>query len=255
MTLVIGAGSGIGSAVARRFATGGYTVCVVRRSDKEKLEALAARINDEATNGQGGQAHAFMCDCTKEEEVVSLVSKIEKDIGPIEVVVYNLGANMGSRDLQSTSWKVFERAWRLGSAGAFFVARSATPAMVERGKGSFIFTGATASLRGNSDQHAHTMAMQGRRALAQSMSAELWSKGIHVCHCIVDGLVDAPDTIGRMMPEVFKQMKAELEPRDGIVKPDDVAEHYWHMHSQPRNCWTFETDLRPWQDRAWFNSK
>jgi NAD(P)-dependent dehydrogenase (short-subunit alcohol dehydrogenase family) len=249
VALVIGAGRGVGANVGARFAKEGFTACLVRRSDPDGLNESVSSIR-----AAGHHAHGFLCDATKEAEINQLVQDVGADIGDISVCIYNLGANMGRRSLAETSPKIFERAWSLGALGGYLAARAVAPGMVARGSGTMIFTGATASLRGNAGQLAHAHGMAARRSVAQSLAHELWPQGVHVAHCTIDGLIDAPDTVGKFFPEMFEKKKAENEPISNIVKPEDVAEHYWHLHSQPRGCWTFETDVRPWKDTAWFNT-
>eukprot|EP00039_Didymoeca_costata_P016555 m.298796 g.298796 ORF g.298796 m.298796 type:complete len:256 (+) comp16411_c0_seq10:274-1041(+) len=247
--LVVGAGSGIGRGVAKKFSKEGFTVCLVRRSDKEKLEILLNEIND-----AGGQAHGYILDATKEGTLEATVHEIEGSIGPINVAIYNLGANMGSKLLNQTESKTLSLALNLGVKGAFLFAKSIVPFMQKRQQGTLIFTGATASVRGNQGQLAHAAAMHGRRAIASSLSHELSTSNIHVCHTIVDGPVDAPDTLGKVLPAYFNALKKEFDPIDGLVKPEAMADMYWFLHQQPRNCWTFELDCRPWRESAWFHS-
>ena len=158
------------------------------------------------------------------------------------------------RPLHKTSPKIFERAYKLGSLGGFLLARAVAPRQAARGHGNLIFTGATAGVRGNRGQAAHAMAMHGRRALAQSLAHELGPQGIHVAHVVVDGLVDAPDTVGKFFPALFEAAKAKLDPVDGIITPAAVADAYFYLAGQPRSSWTFEMDLRPWRDAAWYNT-
>ena len=191
---------------------------------------------------------------TVPEETAELVRTIERDIGPIEVALYNIGAQVGPRSLEKTSYRIFNLALSMGALGAFALAKELSPYMIGRRKGTLIYTSSTAAYRGNAGQHAHTAAMGARRNLTQSISAELAPQGIHVCHVNLDGAVDSPETIGRLMPEAFAQMQEDKKPNDEILLPESVADTYWHLHTQPRNAWTLDLDLRPWQEKAWFNS-
>ena len=249
--LAIGAGSGIGAAVARKFSEE-FTVAIVRRSDAAKLYALKDSICER--KGDENACHAYLMDATQRGAISQLVQDIETNVGPIDVAVYNLGANMGFRSLDATSYKVFDRAMKLGAYGAFELGRSVSSGMKARQRGTIIFTGATAALRGNRSQHAHAPAMFARRALAQTLAHELGPDGIHVAHVIVDGMADAPDTLGKMMPELFAKLKAEKMPKEEIILPSAVADAYWYLASQPRSSFTFELDLRPHSDSAWYNS-
>ncbi|KAK3275836.1 hypothetical protein CYMTET_16048 [Cymbomonas tetramitiformis] len=249
VALIIGAGSGIGGAVAAEFASHGYTVCVVRRTDQAKLDELVKKIS-----GDGGSARAYLLDATDDKSVERLVDEIEGQVGPIAFACYNLGANMGVRNIQNTRTDTFEKAFKLGAVGAFLLAKHVSKYMVPRAEGTIVFTSATASVRGNAGHHAHAAAMMARRGVAMSLNHELRSHGIHVCHVIVDGVVDSPDTLGKFFPEAFQSLKAKLDPRQGMLKPVDLAKTYWHLHTQSRTCWTFELDVSPWVENPWFNS-
>jgi NAD(P)-dependent dehydrogenase (short-subunit alcohol dehydrogenase family) len=248
--LVMGAGAGIGGTVGRRFAAGGYHAVLCRRSDEEGLEKLVATIRKD-----GNAASGFMMNAVEPDVIEERVGQIERDIGPIETVIFNLGAQIGDRALADTSYKQFELGWRMATFALFRVASSVCPLMVERGGGSIIVTSATAAVRGNGGQHSHAAAMGGRRMLCQSLNAEFASKGIHVAHVIIDGAVDAPDTLGRMLgPEKFRELRERKgQEHDGLLLPEKVAETYWQLANQHRSAWTFEMDLRAHSDTAWWN--
>ena len=231
--LVVGAGDATGGAIARRFAREGYIACVTRRH-ADKLPPLVARIEAE-----GGSAHAFGSDARKEDEVTQLFAHIEKEIAPIEVAVFNIGANVRFPITETTA-RVYYKVWEMGCFGGFLVGREAAKAMLPRGRGSIFFTGATASLRGREGFAAFAGAKHALRALAQSMARELGPKGIHVAQIIVDGAIDT-DFIRENFPQRYA-----LKQQEGIVDPEAIAESYWQLHLQPRNAWTHEMDLRPW---------
>lgn len=210
-------------------------MCVTRRN-ADKLAPLVAKIEQ-----AGGTAHAFGSDARKEEHVVALVEEIESGIGPIEVFVFNIGANVAASILDETARK-FYKIWEMGCYAGFLTGREVAHRMVARGRGTMIFTGATASLRGADQFAAFSGAKQGLRALAQSMARELGPKNIHVAHTIIDGAIDT-EFIRDMFPERYA-LKAD----DGILDPEHIAEAYWYLHSQPRDAWTFELDLRPWME-------
>ena len=248
--LVIGAGAGIGGNVAQRFGQEGYHACLCRRSDEDGLNKMVESIEKE-----GGSASGFLLNAIEENSLEERVAAIESDIGPIEVVVYNLGAQIGDRALTDTSYKAFEMGWRLGTFGLFRVASAVCPLMEARGKGTILVTSATAAMRGNGGQHSHAAAMAGRRMLCQTLNAEFSSKGIHVAHIVIDGAVDAPDTLGKMLgPERFQQLRETrgLE-HDGLLLPAKIADTYFHLAQQHRSAWTFEIDMRAFSDRPWWN--
>ncbi|MCY3859628.1 MAG: SDR family NAD(P)-dependent oxidoreductase [Gammaproteobacteria bacterium] len=247
--LVIGAGAGIGGTVGKRFAQEGYHAVLCRRSDVAGLEKLVDEIAE-----VGGSASGFIMNAVDDDAIETRVSAIEADIGPIDVAVYNLGAQIGNRSLAETEPRAFEMGWRLGTFGLFRLARAVTPMMEKRGHGTIIVTSATAAVRGNAGQHSHTAAMGGRRLLCQSLNAEFSPKGIHVAHVVVDGAVEAPDTLGKMLgPERFRQLKETRGAADGLMLPEKIADTYWYLANQHRSVWTHEMDLRSWSDLPWWN--
>lgn len=231
--LVIGAGDATGGAIAKRFAREGYIACVTRRS-ADKLEPLVQEIR-----AAGGEAHGFGSDARKEDEMASLIEHIESQIAPIEVAVFNIGANVRFGITETTA-RVYFKVWEMACFAGFLMGRETAKRMLPRGRGTILFTGATASLRGRDGFAAFAGAKHGLRALAQSMARELWPQGIHVAHPIIDGAIDT-DFIRSNFPERYA-----LKEQDGIVSPEAIADAYWSIHQQPRNAWTHETELRPW---------
>lgn len=248
--LVLGAGAGIGGTVGRRFAHEGYHACLCRRSDLAGLDRLVGAIEND-----GGSATGFLLNAIEPGAIEERVETIEAEIGPIEVVVYNLGAQIGDRALKDTSVKAFETGWRMATLGLFRLASAVCPRMEARGRGTILVTSSTASVRGNGGQHSHAAAMGGRRMLCQSLNAEFASKGIHIVHIVIDGAVDAPDTLGKMLgPEKFEQLReARGREHDGLMLPTQIAETYVHLAKQHRSTWTHEIDLRAFSDRPWWN--
>ena len=240
VALVIGAGDATGGAVARCFARAGYTACVTRRS-LDKLQPLLAQLK-----ADGGVAHGFASDARKEEEVVALVEQIESSLGPIEVLVFNIGANAPSSILDETARKYF-KIWEMACFSGFLNGREVAKRMVTRAspkrKQTIIFTGATASLRGSANFAAFAGAKHALRALAQSMARELGPRGIHVAHSIIDGAIDTA-FIRDNFPERYA-----LKNQDGILNPDHIADAYLMLHNQPRDAWTHELDLRPYMEK------
>jgi NAD(P)-dependent dehydrogenase (short-subunit alcohol dehydrogenase family) len=236
VVLVVGAGDATGGAIARRFAREGYVACVTRRS-ADKLQPLVDSIRQ-----SGGEAHGFASDARKEDDVVALIEQIENEIGPIEAFVFNIGANVPCSILEETARKYF-KIWEMACFSGFLNAREVALRMAKRKRGTLLFTGATAGLRGAAHFAAFAGAKHGLRALAQSMARELGPMNIHVAHVVVDGAIDT-DFIRTQFPERYA-----LKDEDGILDPDHIAENYWYLHSQPRDAWTFELDLRPWNER------
>ena len=237
VALVVGAGDYIGSEISKRFSAGGYQVCMGRRN-AEKLEPLAEEIRS-----AGGLAHPFSFDARSEERTEEVFAEIEGEVGALEVVVYNPGANVNF-PIRDTTARVFRKVWEMACFGGFLTGREAAKYMVPREKGSIFFTGATASLRGGSGFAAFASAKFGLRALAQSMSRELGPKNIHVAHLIIDAGVDTA-WVREMIEKARGPDAADLPP-DVLMNPSSVAEAYWMLHSQPRDAWTFEMDLRPY---------
>ena len=240
VALVIGAGDATGGAIAQRFAREGFTACVTRRS-LDKLQPLL-----ESIGANGGVAHGFASDARKEEAVVALVESIESTVRPIEVLVFNIGANAPSSILQETARKYF-KIWEMACFSGFLNGREVAKRMVERAalerKQTIIFTGATASLRGATNFAAFAGAKHALRALAQSMARELGPLGIHIAHVVVDGAIDTA-----FIRDNFPDRYA-LKAQNGILNPDHIADQYWMLHCQPRDAWTHELDLRPWLEK------
>jgi NAD(P)-dependent dehydrogenase (short-subunit alcohol dehydrogenase family) len=233
--LIVGAGDATGGAIARRFAAEGYHVVAVRRT----AEALIPLIQE--IQAAGGRAEGWACDARKEEQVMALFERIEREIGPLEVMVFNIGANVRF-SITETTERVYRKVWEMAALSGFLVGREAARVMQPRAKGSIFFTGATASLRGSSGFCAFASAKFALRALAQSMARELGPKGIHVAHLVIDGAIDTA-FIADNFPERYAT-KSE----GGILDPDAIAATYWSLHQQPRNAWTHELDLRPWSE-------
>jgi NAD(P)-dependent dehydrogenase (short-subunit alcohol dehydrogenase family) len=235
VALVVGAGEATGGAIARRFAREGYVACVARRTD-DKLAPLVAQIE-----AAGGRARAFGSDARREDQVAALVATIEREVGPIEVCAFNVGGNVRF-PIRETTERVYRKVWEMAALAGFLVGREAARVMVPRGRGTILFTGATASLRGGKGFAAFAGAKHALRALAQSMARELGPEGIHVAHVVIDGAIDTA-FIRENFPERYR-----LKDQGGILDPEAIAENYWRLHCQPRSAWTHELDLRPWME-------
>ena len=236
VALIIGAGDAIGSAIARKFAASGLTVCAARRNP-QKLEPLMEELRVKSH-----PAHAYQLDARKEEQVIDLYRRIEEEVGELEVVVFNIGANVPMGILETDSRKFF-KIWEMACFAGFLCGREAARYMSARKRGTILFTGATASVRGNAGFAAFASAKHGLRALAQSMARELGPQNIHVAHVVIDAAVDTA-WINENFPDA-----AALKAKDGIVDPNDLADNYLMLHQQPANSWTFELDVRPWMER------
>ncbi|HDS1764921.1 SDR family oxidoreductase [Pseudomonas putida] len=236
VVLVIGAGDATGGEIAKRFAREGYIACVTRRQ-ADKLQPLLEEIQ-----AAGGRAYGLGSDARKEEEVAALVETIERDIGPIEAFVFNIGANVPCSILEETPRKYF-KIWEMACFAGFLTAQAVARRMVQRERGTLLFTGATAGTRGAAGFAAFAGAKHGLRALAQSMARELGPRNIHVAHVVVDGAIDTA-FIRDSFPERYA-----LKDQDGILDPAHIGDSYWFLHAQPRDAWTFELDLRPWMER------
>ena len=217
IALIGGAGEGLGAALGRRFAKGGLDVVLCSRTQGEKA------------------------DLREEAQVIELFDHVEKR-GPVEVAVFNAGANFRSSILDTPA-DMFEKVWRLGCYAGFLFGREAARRMMPRGKGTILFTGATASMRGSAQFAAFAAAKGGLRQVAQSMARELGPKNIHVAHVVIDGVIDNRRSRSRMAEHV------KSLPADGLLATDAIAELFWQIHVQPRSAWTFEADLRPWAER------
>ena len=239
VALLVGAGDAIGAAVARRFAAGGYSVCVARR-DAEKSQNLVQDIVS-----SGGSAQAVSTDMRNETAVQALFAQVETELGPVEVCLFNAGANVKS-PLIETSARLFFKAWELACYGGFLTGREAARYMVPRGRGTILFTGATASIRGGPGFAAFAAAKFGLRSVAQSMARELAPKNIHVAHLVIDGAIDS-EAIHRRLSAATGVMPDLAV--DSLIQTRSVAEAYWALHNQSRDGWTHELDLRPYSER------
>jgi len=232
VALIIGAGDYLGSSIARRFAKEGFHAVGTRR--RGDISSFVKEIVD-----SGGKATGMHSDARNEEQVVKLIESVENEIGTIEVFVFNIGGNVKFSVLDTTT-RVYTKVWEMCSLAGFLTGREIARRMIIRKRGTMMFTGATASVRGGSGFSAFAGGKHALRALAQSMAKELMPQNIHVAHVIIDGPIDTEWTRQRF-PDMVKE-----RPVDGLLQPDDIAETYWTIHNQKRSAWTFETDLRPW---------
>lgn len=236
--LVIGAGDDTGAAIARAFAKEGMTICLVRRPrHADALEQLAQSIR-----AKGGEAIAMPADARDDEEMTALIERIETQVGPIEVAVFNIGANVRF-GITETTPRVYRKVWEMACFAGFLMGHLVSARMLTRGRGTIIYTGATASMRGSAGFSAFAGAKHALRALAQSMARELGPKNIHVAHTLIDGPIDST-FIRQMLPNAD-----EMRAADALLAPDHIAQNYVMLHKQPRTAWTHELDLRPWTEK------
>ena len=236
VAVVIGAGDATGGAAAAAFAATGLIAVAVRRS-ADGLTALADGIA-----AAGGKCVPIGADARDEDAMIALFGRVEREIGPVEVMVFNIGANSPMGILDETVRR-YRKMWEMCALAGFITAREAARRMVPRGRGTIIFTGATASLRGSAGFAGFSGGKFALRSLAQAMARELGPQGIHVVHSIIDGAIDT-DFIRTNFPERYA-----LKGDDGILDPHAIAAEYVRLHLQPRSAWTHELDLRPWIER------
>ena len=235
--LVVGAGDDTGAAIARAFAKEGLVSCLVRRPrHAADLERLAQSIRDD-----GNKAVALPADAREEDDMIALIEGIEKDIAPIDVAVFNIGANV-QFPITETTGRVYRKVWEMACFSGFLMGREVARHMLTRGQGTIIFTGATASVRGGKHYAAFAGAKHALRALAQSMARELGPQNIHVAHTIIDGAIDS-NFIRENIPDADQKRQ-----EDAILNPDHIAQNYVMLHKQERTAWTHELDLRPWKE-------
>ena len=236
--IIIGAGDATGSAITKKFASNGYKVCPVRRPKSlDKVNKLAEEINN-----SGGWAKGFGVDARNEDAIKDLFSEVEESIAPIDVVVFNPGANVFF-PIEDTTSRVFKKVWEMAAFAGFLTGREGAKYMKKRNQGSIFFTGATASMRGSSGFSAFSSAKFALRAVAQSMARELGPEGIHVAHFVIDGAIDT-EFIKELFPDIYA-----LKEKDGILQPEAIADAYWFVHTQHRSAWTHELDLRPYMEK------
>jgi len=233
--IVIGAGDATGGAIAKRIAQGGLPVCVVRRNE-DALTPLADNII-----GRGGVALPIGADARSEDELIETFNRAELELGPIDLAVFNIGANVrfAFEDIEE---RKFRKVWELACYAGFLTGREAARRMAPRARGTIILTGASASIKGFAGGAAFASAKFALRGMAQAMARELGPKGIHVVHSVIDGAIDTS-----FIRDNFPQAYAR-KAHDGILDPAHIAEEYWRLYQQPRDAWTHELDLRPWSE-------
>ena len=236
--IIIGAGDATGSALTNKFANEGYKVCPVRRPRSiDKVNMLAEEISN-----NGGWAKGYGVDARDEDSIKDLFDEVENNVAPIDVVIFNPGANVFF-PIEETTSRVFKKVWEMAAFAGFLTGKEAAKYMKKRNEGSIFFTGATASMRGSSGFSAFSSAKFALRAVSQSMARELGPEGIHVAHFVIDGAIDTA-FIKETFPDVYA-----LKEKDGILQPEAIAEAYWSVHSQHRSAWTHELDLRPYMEK------
>lgn len=227
--LVTGVGEGNGRSISNRFATEGYRVAMLARTG-ERLDRYEKEIDG---------AKGFVCDVSDADSMLSTVTTVRDELGPIDVFVHNAGSGMFA-DFQSTTAEQMETAWRINTMGLFALGQSAVEDMLKSGGGSIVVVGATSALRGGANFTPFASAKAAQRSLAQSMARGLGPKGIHVSYVVVDGMVD--------VPRIREMDWAKDAPDDAFLRPDEIADAIWYLSEQPKSTWTFELDLRPYRE-------
>lgn len=228
--IVVGVGPGLGAALVRKFAGHGLEVLAVSRA--------ATRLDCFAGQAASERIHLYDCEATDPDAVTAMFAHAAERLGPLRLAVFNAGAFVRG-EVTETDPDDFERCWRVGALAGFLVGQGAASAMLEAGRGTIIFTGATASLRGGAGFVNLASPKFALRAIAQSLARELGPKNIHVAHVIIDG---------QILSERYAHLEAERGP-DSLLDPAAIAETYWHLHTQHRSAWTQELDLRPWAEK------
>jgi NAD(P)-dependent dehydrogenase (short-subunit alcohol dehydrogenase family) len=234
----VGPENGLGAALARRFAREGHIVVLAGRTP-EKLEKVAGAIAAEG-GAAGGEAWARVTDATSARDVGAALDFASIQ-GALDLVVYNVGSNRAAPALD-TSAELFETLWRQNALGGFIVGREAAARLLARGRGSILFTGATASLRARPPFTAFASAKAALRAVAQGLAREFGPRGLHVAHVVIDGVIDG-DYAAENFPDFFAAKGAQ-----GRLNPDAIAESYWAIHQQHPSAWSHEIDLRPFRE-------
>jgi NAD(P)-dependent dehydrogenase (short-subunit alcohol dehydrogenase family) len=232
VALVMGVGPGLGTAIARRFARGGFSVALFARK-RGSFEAALQELT-----ASGAAARGYEVDVTSPGEVKAAITEVIAELGPVDVLVYNAGAFAMGGILDVTP-EQFEHCFRANCLGAFLGAQGVLPGMLEKGRGTLLLTGATAALRGSAGFSCLAVGKFGLRALAQSLAREFGPRGIHVAHVIIDGQIDTPR---------LRAASPSREPHT-VLAPDAIAETYFHLHDQHPTAWTLELDLRPSVER------
>lgn len=232
---VIGAGDFVGSAIAQKFASQGFTVFAGRRNG-EKLAELVRQSE--------GRILGRSVDARKEDDITAFLHEADA-LAPLEVCIFNPGANVHSPLIETTE-RVFRKVWEMACYGGFLTGREAAKLMLPRGRGAIFFTGATASLRGGAGYSAFAAAKAGLRAVAQSAARELGPQNIHVAHLVIDSGVDTEWVRNRIRE---REGDAGLQNPNRLMQPSSVAEAYWQLYQQPRDAWTFEMDIRPFGEK------
>lgn len=228
--LIVGAGAGLGASLGRCFADAGYNIAVTARRP-ERLEELVADLA-----GNGVKAEAFGADASDEAAIAGAFDAAEAGLGPVDLAVYNVNGRI-VKELTELSANDFENSWRMLCLGGFIMGREAAKRMIPRGAGSIFFTGGRGARHGLAEFTAFASAKAALRSVAECTARELGPKGIHVAHFAIEASV---------ANETVRATRGEMAENDSIVKTEDVAQIYLDTHRQPRNCWAFEVDIRPW---------
>src|SRR5437016_1144789 len=231
VAVVVGVGAGLGAALARRFANAYSVALVALKADT--LAALAQEIK-----AAGGDPLAVPADIARADEIPGIFERVRRELGPTDVLLYNAAMRPFGR-LMETKPSTFENTWRVNAFGAFLWSRAVVPAMLARGRGAILFTGATAGTKPFATSAAFGPAKFALRGLAQVMARDLGPQGVHVAYVNIDGAIDMP---------FIHQLRPDL-PKEDMLQPSAIAETYWHIAHQHPSAWTQEVDVRPFKER------
>ena len=229
--VITGVGSGLGAALVRKFVKEGCHVGMFARS-ADYLAQLAKEVN-----GQEGSALAIPTDITNPNQVKKGFQRVRETFGPVDILINHAG-NATWGGVNDITAEDFTSAWRVGPYASFLCTQEVVSDMVNKGNGAILFSGATSSIRGRGGAVAFSSAKFGVRGLAESLARELWPKGIHVAHVVIDGGIDTPDL----------QQAAASDPNEPLLNPESMAEAYWNLALQDKQAWTLEIDLRPFNE-------
>ena len=231
--VIVGAGEGLGQALAKKFAHQGYNVALISRSLEGSAKALKV-VKQVGTDG-----HHFYADAQSPETIETAIANVISEMGEIEVLIYNARGDFTACKPLEISYEQLLEVYNLEVVGAFAAAKSVLPKMIKQGSGSIFFSSATAAYRGSSTHPLYAIGKFGLRALSQSLTKEYAKNGVHIVHVRLDCDLDVP---------YMKESYGVNYNSENLANPHDVAESYWLTHLQPKSAWSNEIELRPYSE-------